>query len=193
MNREPRPVDSVTESEQNFNRLSADKIRTARHCNPETSLHVCRRWLIIASTLEHAHIPWLSLPPSPVISEQIQEEILNMRKLSPSCWDCLIAASCWPHIAARRSTGQAVHRQRYLQITREYTKPYKNGMAHDKTESAFVEGHDESQVPRVITSRSVPCPESRAPLFLTPYDCSRNGKKTTRSSRRFPLADRTGA
>ena len=34
-----------------------------------------------------------------------------------------------------------------LQITREYTKPYKNGMAHDKTESAFVQAMTKAKFP----------------------------------------------
>ena len=55
-----------------------------------------------------------------------------------------------------------------LQITREYTKPYKNGMAHDKTESAFVQAMTKSKIPAYYVGLTSLSGKSRS-LFLTIY------------------------
>ena len=56
-----------------------------------------------------------------------------------------------------------------LQITREYTKPYKNGMAHDKTESAFVQAMTKAKFPAYYIGLTSLSGKSRS-LFLTIYD-----------------------
>lgn len=116
-------------------------------------------------TLEHARIPWVSLPPSPVISEQIQEEILNMRKLSSLVLGLSIAVAGSMFAAAQDMPSPP----KVLQITREYTKPYKNGMAHDKSESAFVQAQTKAKFPAYYVALSSMSGKSRS-LFLTPYD-----------------------
>jgi len=55
-----------------------------------------------------------------------------------------------------------------LQITREYVKPYKNGMAHDKTESAFVAAFTKAKYPAHYIGLSSMSGRSRS-LFLTQY------------------------
>jgi len=55
-----------------------------------------------------------------------------------------------------------------LQITREYTKPYKNGMAHDKTESAFVQAMTKSKIPAYYVGLTSMSGKQRS-LFLTIY------------------------
>jgi hypothetical protein len=55
-----------------------------------------------------------------------------------------------------------------LQITREYTKPYKNGMAHDKTESAFVQAMTKAKVPAYYVGLTSMSGKSRS-LFLSIY------------------------
>ena len=56
-----------------------------------------------------------------------------------------------------------------LQITREFTKPYKGGAAHDKTESAFIGAQARAKFPGYYIALSSMSGKSRA-LFLTPYD-----------------------
>ena len=56
-----------------------------------------------------------------------------------------------------------------LQVTREYTKPYKNGMAHDKTESAFVQAMTKAKFPAHYVGLTSMTGKSRS-LFLTLYD-----------------------
>ena len=55
-----------------------------------------------------------------------------------------------------------------LQITREYTKPYKNGMAHDKTESAFQQAMIKAKFPAYYVGLTSLSGKSRS-LFLTIY------------------------
>jgi len=55
-----------------------------------------------------------------------------------------------------------------LQITREYTKPYKGGAAHDKTESAFIAAQTKAKFPVYYTALNSESGRSRA-LFLTRY------------------------
>ncbi len=55
-----------------------------------------------------------------------------------------------------------------LQITREYTKPYKNGMAHDKTESAFIQAMTKAKFPAYYVGLTSMSGKSRS-LFLTRY------------------------
>jgi hypothetical protein len=56
-----------------------------------------------------------------------------------------------------------------LQITREYTKPYKGGAAHDKTESAFIAAQLKAKFPVYYVAMNSQSGRSRA-LFLTRYD-----------------------
>ena len=56
-----------------------------------------------------------------------------------------------------------------LQVTREYTKPYKNGMAHDKTESAFVQAMNKAKFPAHYIGLTSMSGKSRS-LYLTIYD-----------------------
>lgn len=56
-----------------------------------------------------------------------------------------------------------------LQITREDTKPYKGGVAHDKTESAFVQAMTKAKFPAHYVALSSMSGKSRS-LYLTIYD-----------------------
>jgi hypothetical protein len=58
---------------------------------------------------------------------------------------------------------------RVLQITREWIKPYKNGMAHDKTESAFIAAMSKAKFPVYYVGLNSMSGRSRA-LYLTGYD-----------------------
>src|SRR6266403_5130164 len=56
-----------------------------------------------------------------------------------------------------------------LQITREFIKPGKAGMAHDKSESAFVEAMTHAQWPTHYIGMTSLSGKSRA-LYLTSYE-----------------------
>ena len=55
-----------------------------------------------------------------------------------------------------------------LQITREYTKPYKNGMAHDKTESAFIQAMTKAKFPAYYVGLTSMSGKARS-IFITRY------------------------
>ena len=55
-----------------------------------------------------------------------------------------------------------------LQITREFVKPYKGGMAHDKTESAFIAAMTRAKFPAHYVALNSLSGKARA-LFLTRY------------------------
>lgn len=56
-----------------------------------------------------------------------------------------------------------------LAITREYTKPYRNGMGHDKTESAFVAAMTKAKFPYYYIGLSAMTGKARS-LYLAGYD-----------------------
>jgi hypothetical protein len=56
-----------------------------------------------------------------------------------------------------------------LQFTIEYTKPYKGGAAHDKTESAFIAAEQKAKFPVYYVAMNSMSGKSRA-LFMTHYD-----------------------
>ena len=56
-----------------------------------------------------------------------------------------------------------------LQITIEYTKPYKGGAAHDKTESAFIAAEEKAKFPVYYVAMNSLSGKARA-LFMTHYD-----------------------
>lgn len=56
-----------------------------------------------------------------------------------------------------------------LQITREFTKPYKGGAAHDKTESAFVVAMTKAKFPLYYVGMNSLSGKSRS-LFFTHYN-----------------------
>ena len=56
-----------------------------------------------------------------------------------------------------------------LQFTIEYTKPYKGGAAHDKTESAFIAAEQKAKFPVYYIAMNSMSGKARA-LFMTRYD-----------------------
>jgi len=55
-----------------------------------------------------------------------------------------------------------------LQITREYTKPYKGGAAHDKTESAFIDASRQAKFPAYYVGMNSLTGKARS-LYMTRY------------------------
>ena len=72
-------------------------------------------------------------------------------------WVCLLAAQEKPSVP------------KVLQITREYVKAGKAGMAHDKAESVFVDAMRRAKWPTYYIGMTSLSGKSRA-LFLTSYD-----------------------
>jgi hypothetical protein len=87
-----------------------------------------------------------------------------MKMLSPVVLGLSIAVA-GSVLAAAQDTSSDF---KVLQITREYTKPYKNGMAHDKTESAFVQAMTKAKVPAYYVGLTSMSGKSRS-LFLSIY------------------------
>ncbi len=88
-----------------------------------------------------------------------------MKMLSPVMLGLSIAVAGSMLAAAQETPSDF----KVLQITREYTKPYKNGMAHDKTESAFVQAMTKAKFPAYYVGLTSLSGKSRS-LFLTIYD-----------------------
>ena len=88
-----------------------------------------------------------------------------MKKFSPFVLGLSIAVAGSALAAAQETPSDF----KVLQITREYTKPYKNGMAHDKTESAFVQTMTKAKFPAYYVGLTSLSGKSRS-LFLTIYD-----------------------
>jgi hypothetical protein len=85
-----------------------------------------------------------------------------MRKLSPFVLGLSMAVAGGALAAAQETPSS----MKVLQITREYTKPYKNGMAHDKTESAFIQAMTKAKFPAYYVGLTSMSGKSRS-LFLT--------------------------
>jgi hypothetical protein len=87
-----------------------------------------------------------------------------MKMFSPVVLGLSIAVAGSTLAAAQDTTSIP----KVLQITREYTKPYKNGMAHDKTESAFVQAMTKAKIPAYYIALTSMSGKSRN-LYITRY------------------------
>lgn len=91
-----------------------------------------------------------------------------MNKLSRSLLGMSLVVACGCIAAAQESSQGNVSIPKVLQITREYTKPGKSGMVHEKTESAFVQAMTRAKWPTHYLGMTSLSGKSRA-LFLTRY------------------------
>jgi hypothetical protein len=71
-------------------------------------------------------------------------------------------------LAAAQDSAPASSMPHILQITREYTKPYKGGAAHDKTESAFIEANRQAKFPANYVGMNSLTGKARS-LYMTRY------------------------
>ncbi len=92
-----------------------------------------------------------------------------MRKLNSFLLGLSLAATCAYLSAAQEISSGSASVPKVLQITREYVKPGKAGMAHEKTESAFVDAMRHAKWPTNYIGMTSLSGKSRA-LFLTFYD-----------------------
>jgi hypothetical protein len=90
-----------------------------------------------------------------------------MKKLSPCLLGLSLAAACSLAAVAQESSPAAP--PKILQITREFSKPYKNGAAHDKTESVFAQAMSKAKWPTHYVGMTSLSGRQRA-LYLTSYD-----------------------
>jgi hypothetical protein len=79
---------------------------------------------------------------------------------------CLIAGCAG---VAAQEQSKSMMPPKILIVTREFTKPGKNGMSHEKTESAFVQAMSRAKWPAHYLAVESLSGKPRA-LFFTPYD-----------------------
>ena len=91
-----------------------------------------------------------------------------MNKLSRSLLGLSLAATCVCMTAAQEMSQGSMSVPKVLQITREFTKPGKAGMVHDKAESAFVQAMARAKWPTRYLGMTSLSGKQRA-LFLTWY------------------------
>ena len=92
-----------------------------------------------------------------------------MKKIVSSLFGLSLALGCVFTASAQENMAGSATRPRILQITREYTKPGKSGMIHDKAESAFVQAEARAKWPTHYIGMNSLSGKSRA-LFFTWYD-----------------------
>lgn len=92
-----------------------------------------------------------------------------MNKLSPFLLGLSLAAACGSPAAAQDQSMPAASAPKYMQVIVEYTKPGKGGMAHDKTESAFVQAATKAKFPIHYIAFSAMSGKPRA-IFLSHFD-----------------------
>lgn len=98
-----------------------------------------------------------------------------MKALSPVVLGLSLAVAGSMLAAAQDSTTPP----KVLQITREVLKPYKSGMSHDKTESAFVAAMTKAKLPYYYLGvNSLSGPERG--LYLTHYDSFADWEKANK-------------
>jgi hypothetical protein len=91
-----------------------------------------------------------------------------MHKISPILLGLSLAvAGALP--AASQDQPMSASAPKYLQVTVEYTKPGKGGMAHDKSESAFVQAMAKAKVPIHYTAFNALTGPPRA-IYLSSFD-----------------------
>ncbi len=91
-----------------------------------------------------------------------------MKKVSSFLLGLSLAVTCACVTAAQEKSQGNASIPKVLQITREFTKPGKAGMVHDKAESAFVQAMSRAKWPTRYLGMTSLSGKQRA-LFLTSY------------------------
>lgn len=92
-----------------------------------------------------------------------------MKKLSPFLLGLSLATACSTAAVAQDQSAAAVSAPKYLQVTVEYTKPGKGGLAHDKTEGAFVQAMAKAKFPIHYMAFNSLSGQARA-IYLSHFD-----------------------
>lgn len=92
---------------------------------------------------------------------------MNTKKINPILLGLSLAV-IGSTFAASQDAAPASSAPHILQITREYTKPYKGGAAHDKTESAFIDANRQAKFPANYVGMNSLTGKARS-LYMTRY------------------------
>jgi len=92
---------------------------------------------------------------------------MNMKKFNPILLGLSLAV-VGSSLAVAQDAASTSSVPRILQITREYTKPYKGGEAHNKTESAFVTAMRGAKFPAFYVGMNSMSGKARS-LYMTRY------------------------
>jgi len=92
-----------------------------------------------------------------------------MNKLNPILLGLSLAVAGGAMTSAQDTSQATVSTPKYLQITVEYTKPGKGGMAHDKTEGAFVQAMAKAKFPIHYVACNSLSGQARA-IYLAHFD-----------------------
>jgi hypothetical protein len=109
-----------------------------------------------------------------------------MKVFSPVLLGLSLAAACSTFTAAQSASSTSTP-PKILEITVEYTKPYKGGAAHDKTESAFIAAETRAKFPVYYVAMNALSGKSRA-LFMTSYDSFADWEKDNKLVDSNPLS-----
>jgi hypothetical protein len=90
-------------------------------------------------------------------------------KFSPFVLGLSLAVACSLPAATQNASTATASAPKYLQVVVEYLKPGKGGMAHDKTESAFVQAMRKAKFPLHYTAYNAITGRSRA-IYLSAFD-----------------------
>lgn len=91
-----------------------------------------------------------------------------MNRFCVSLLGLSFAGACCLAAAGQETTPATPSMPKVIQITREYTKPYKGGAAHDKTEAAFIEAMSKAKWPTHYVGMTSLTGRSRA-IYMTPF------------------------
>ena len=100
-------------------------------------------------------------------------------KFSPVLLGLSLAVACSFPAAAQDASTATSSAPKYLQVIVEYTKPGKGGLAHDKTEGAFVQAMAKANFPLHYTAFNAISGRSRA-LYLSPFNSFEEVEKATK-------------
>ena len=100
-------------------------------------------------------------------------------KFSPVLLGLSLAVACSLPAAAQDASTATSSAPKYLQVIVEYTKPGKGGLAHDKTEGAFVQAMAKANFPLHYTAFNAISGRSRA-LYLSPFNSFEEVEKATK-------------
>jgi hypothetical protein len=90
-------------------------------------------------------------------------------KFSPILLGLSLAVAAGLPAATQDASTATASAPKYLQVVVEYTKPGKGGMAHDKTEGAFVEAMRKANFPLHYTAYNAITGRARA-IYLSPFN-----------------------
>lgn len=100
-------------------------------------------------------------------------------KFSPVVLGLSLAVAGSLQAAAQDASTAASSAPKYLQVIVEYTKPGKGGLAHDKTEGAFVQAMAKANFPLHYTAFNAISGRARA-IYLSPFNSFEEVEKATK-------------